>query len=281
MKLEALDVLRCPACRGQLQAQVPAGQVELEEGELTCADCSRSWAVRSGIPQLVFPDELEGEELRSRKLWERVAPIWGTIAAATNAIRGLDGTRERHQLVDRLELRPGGAVLEIAAGAGDNLAIIARRAGGREAVFGVDLSPRMLRKAQGKLRSLPHPPELVYGNSGFLPFADEAFDAVLDGFGMKYYSDKRRAMEEMLRVVRPGGKVVITELGLPAGKRRTLRQRLLLLWIPQFGEPPPLDQVPRLAEGVKVDWDGPETAYTLEFRKAGRTEIDDKGRRKQ
>ena len=45
------------------------------------------------------------------------------------------------------------------------------------------------------------------------------------------------------------------------------RQRLLLLWIPHFGEPPPLDHVPVQAEGAKVQWDEPETAYVLQFRK--------------
>lgn len=270
MKMEALELLRCPACRGRLQFQPAGDQEAIEDGDLTCSGCSGHWPVRSGIPELVFPHELKGEELRSRRLWDRVAPFWGAIGAATNIIRGVDDARERHGLIDRLELPSGGAVLETAAGAGHNLAIIAEQAGERVSVFGVDLSPRMLQRAQRRFSNISIPPALILGNTVFLPFADRAFDSLLDGFGMKYYSDKGRAMEEMLRVVKPGGKVVITELGLPAGKRRTPRQRLLKLWIPGFDEPPPEDRVPVQAENVIVDWDGPETVYVLEFRKPAR-----------
>ena len=92
-------------------------------------------------------------------------------------------------------------------------------------------------------------------------------DAVLDGAGIKYYPDKKRAMREMLRVVRPGGKVLITELGMPVGRRPTLRQRLLLLWIPGFREGPPLDAVPADATDVQLKWDAAETYFALEFRR--------------
>jgi ubiquinone/menaquinone biosynthesis C-methylase UbiE len=128
----------------------------------------------------------------------------------------------------------------------------------------------MLELARRKLGDLPRPPQLVLGNSQHLPFADGLFDAVLDGAGIKYYSDKARALREMLRVVKPGGRVLVTDVGMPAGSRPSLRQRLLLLWIPGFREGPPLDAVPTEARGVTLEWDAAETFFTLELQKASR-----------
>ncbi len=71
----------------------------------------------------------------------------------------------------------------------------------------------------------------------------------------------------MMRVVKPGGKVLITELGMPPDKRPTLRQRTLLLWIPGFREGPPRDAVPSEATDVRLDWDDEETFFALEFRR--------------
>ncbi len=113
---------------------------------------------------------------------------------------------------------------------------------------------------------------LVLGNAVRLPFRDSAFDAVLDGFGMKYYSDKPRAVREMLRVVKPGGKVVITELGVPQKESLTVRQRLLRAWIPHFDEPPPMDAIPEGVGELSLSWDAHDTAYVIEFRKLERAD---------
>lgn len=272
MKLEVLEFLRCPACHGFLEVAQRPERTEQGDGELRCVACRRSWPVRAGIPHLVFPEELQEQDLRARTQWDRIAPLWSAILAATDLMRGLDGAQERKRLVERLELRDARAVLETAAGAGTNLELIARQAGDHISIFGTDLSQRMLSRASRKLRHLARSPELLLANTNALPFADDTFDAVLDGFGMKYYSDKARAIQEMLRVVRPGGTVLIAELGLPVGKRRTLRQRLLLLWIPGFGEPPPVDAVPSGVSNLRLEWDKHETAYTLQFRKPVQSE---------
>ena len=107
----------------------------------------------------------------------------------------------------------------------------------------------------------------MVGNAHYLPFADDVFDVVLGGYGTKYFTDKAQALREMLRVTRPGGRIVVADLGLPPGKRLTLRQRLLRLWIPGISEGPPMDAVPAEALDVKLDWDAHETAYVIEFRK--------------
>ncbi len=265
MRGEALKYLRCPACHGSLR---PSADVEeLVEGALTCDSCGRSWPVQGGIPHLVFPEELYGQDARSQRLWNRIARFWGAIAFISELMTGQRSMEERRRLVRRLQPRPGDAVLEIATGTGTNLKLIADEMPGEGTIFGMDLSPRMLAQAAGNLRDLRPPPHLVLANAVHLPFADTSFDGVLDGFGMKYYSDKPRAMLEMLRVVKPGGIVAVADLGLPQGKPLRFRQRLLSLWIPGMRDGPPVDVVPSSVTDLKVHWDAQEIMYTIEFRR--------------
>ena len=260
--------LSCPACGGSLAQTSPVGAPETEDSELRCVSCRRGWHVCGGIPDLTFPDELREQETNSRTFWNRIARLYDGINLFTGILRGVSVREERRQLIRRLGLGPGAAVLEVAAGTGSNLTLLAEEVGEKGIVLGLDLSARMLEIARRKVRDLPQPPQLVSGSSQYLPFPDGVFDAVLDGAGIKYYSDKRRALREMLRVVKPGRKVLVTELGMPPGGRPTLRQRMLLLWIPGFREGPPRDAVPGAATDVKVDWDIGETFYALEFRKS-------------
>ncbi len=265
MRREVLDFVWCPACEGTLE--IGGHSSAIEAGDLGCSGCGRRWPVEGGIADLVFPDELGADDAASRRLWDRIGRFYDWIGPATNVIRGVSLSTERRDLVARLGLARCGSVLEIAAGTGENLRVITEQASDQASVFGVDLSRRMISQAARKMAKMGRPVQLVLGNAMCLPFHDKGFDAVLDGFGMKYYSDKRRAIQEMLRVVNPGGRIVIAELGVPQGRSLSFRQRLLRAWIPHFDEPPPLDAVPEDVRDLTVTWDVHETAYVIEFRK--------------
>jgi len=211
--------------------------------------------------------KLRQEDAQSRAFWNQIARFYDAINALTGLMRGVSTPDERQELIRGLGLAPGSAVLEVATGTGRNLEFLADAVGDRGHVFALDLSPRMLGFARRRAERLRKRPQLALANSQHLPHPDGVFDAVLDGAGIKYYPDKARAMSEMLRVVRPGGKVLITELGMPPGRRPTLRQRLLRLWIPGFSEGPPRDAVPENATDIQLNWDDAETYYALEFRK--------------
>jgi len=266
MKLEVSAVLQCPACGGTL-APIGHDPAEAVNGTLLCGGCDHRWPVEDGIPDLVFPRELEEGDAASRSLWDRVGRFYGLISSLTNFMRGVSGSSERGDLIDRLGLRPKSAALEIAAGTGENLLAMTDQIGSEGCVFGVDLSWRMIRQAKRKLSKAGRPVNLVLGNAARLPFRNGTFDAVLDGFGMKYYPNKNQAIREMLRVVKPGGKVVIKDLGLPESESLGIRQRLLRAWIPHFDEPPPLREIPDDVRDLSVSWYAHNTAYAVEFRK--------------
>jgi SAM-dependent methyltransferase len=108
--------------------------------------------------------------------------------------------------VARLDLAPGERVLDVACGTG-NVAIPAARAGAE--VVGVDLVPSLL--AQGRLAAAEEGLDVRFETADCeaLPYADASFDAALTMFGAMYAARPERAAAELLRVVRPGGRIAM------------------------------------------------------------------------
>jgi len=105
--------------------------------------------------------------------------------------------------VAALRLAAGERVLDVACGTG-NAALVAHRAGAT--VTGLDASPRLLEVARERLPA----GEFVQGDAARLPFEDGSFDAAVSVFGVIFARAVERAVSEMARVVRPGGRVAIT-----------------------------------------------------------------------
>ncbi len=142
-------------------------------------------------------------------MFDRIAPVYDVMNRVMTA--GLDQRWRRATAL--AVVRPGDRVLDAACGTGD-LAIAAAKAGGN--VTGLDFSRRMLERAGRKAPAL----EWVEGDLLELPFADESFDAVTVGFGVRNVADLERALAELHRVLRPGGRLGILEITHPRGPLR-------------------------------------------------------------
>jgi demethylmenaquinone methyltransferase/2-methoxy-6-polyprenyl-1,4-benzoquinol methylase len=107
-------------------------------------------------------------------------------------------------------------VLDVATGTAD-LAILTAQAEPTATVVGIDPSERMLDIGREKVarRGLSGRVELRSGDAEALPFEDASFDAVSIAFGIRNVPDRDRALGEMARVTRPGGRVVVLELSEP------------------------------------------------------------------
>jgi demethylmenaquinone methyltransferase/2-methoxy-6-polyprenyl-1,4-benzoquinol methylase len=141
-----------------------------------------------------------------RAMFDRIAPVYDAMNRTMTA--GLD--RRWRRITAASVVQPGDAVLDACCGTGD-LAIADARAGGR--VTGLDFSERMLERARRKAPEL----EWVSGDLLTLPFADASFDAATVGFGVRNVDDLARALAELRRVLRTGGRLGILEITRPRG----------------------------------------------------------------
>jgi ubiquinone/menaquinone biosynthesis C-methylase UbiE len=126
-----------------------------------------------------------------------------------------------------------GEVLEVAIGTGLNLPCYPAEV----TLTGVDLSEGMLAIARDRARRLGHPVTLRAGDAEALPFAEASFDTVLCTFGLCAIPDPAAAVGEMVRVLRPGGRLILVDH--VASSSRIVRglQRLVeLASVPLAGE---------------------------------------------
>ena len=108
-------------------------------------------------------------------------------------------------------------ILDLACGTGD-FAIAAARSIARSMVTGADLTPEMLEVMAGKVKAegLEDRIEMEVGDGENLRFEDGSFDRVSIAFGIRNFENKEKGLREMLRVLRPGGRLVLLELSLPS-----------------------------------------------------------------
>jgi demethylmenaquinone methyltransferase / 2-methoxy-6-polyprenyl-1,4-benzoquinol methylase len=104
-------------------------------------------------------------------------------------------------------------VLDLAGGTGDVAMRIVRAGGAGTSTVICDISPEMLEVGRGKVEAagLSDRISLVEGNAEMLPFADRSFDGVTIAFGIRNVTHIDRALTEMYRVLRPGGRVLVLE----------------------------------------------------------------------
>jgi len=110
-------------------------------------------------------------------------------------------------------VRSGDRVLDLAGGTGDIAALLLPRVGDAGHVVLGDINAAMLHAGRNRLLDRGFVRNLDYAqlNAETLPFADRSFDAVTIAFGLRNVTDKQRALGEMHRVLKPGGRVLILE----------------------------------------------------------------------
>jgi ubiquinone/menaquinone biosynthesis C-methylase UbiE len=141
------------------------------------------------------------------------------------------------QFVNRLAIRPGESVLDVGCGAG-TLAIQVARAGGR--VSGIDIAPYVIAEARLEARAAGCNIEFDVGDAESLPFVDHQFDTTVTMFGAMFAFRPERAAAELVRVTRPGGRVVMANW-TPEGFAGQFRLVHTSLMPPLADAPSPLD----------------------------------------
>jgi demethylmenaquinone methyltransferase/2-methoxy-6-polyprenyl-1,4-benzoquinol methylase len=122
--------------------------------------------------------------------------------------------RWRERAADLARLAPGGRALDVATGTGDLALALSRRVGPAGEVIGADFSDGMLARARAKATGVPGL-RFEHADALALPYGDGEFDAATVGFGARNFGDLERGLAEMMRVVRPGGRVVVLEITTP------------------------------------------------------------------
>lgn len=152
---------------------------------------------------------------------KRVASVFDSVAARYDLMNDLM-SGGIHRLWKRFTIqqsgiRPGQRVLDIAGGTGDLTRQFSRRVGNRGQVVLADINASMLEVGRERLTNQGYVGNIEYVqcNAECLPFPDNDFHCLTIAFGLRNVTDKQAALNEMVRVLKPGGKALILEFSKP------------------------------------------------------------------
>lgn len=210
MKRATIDLLGCPICHGHLDVYCAEPNANpCLAGNLYCKPCSTNYSIVDGIPHFITPETLNGFNRRFSRMYDWFSWGYRLFSKVAFAYIGMDEQTGRREITDRLEPR-GGKVLEVSIGPGVNLPGLLNRPDVGE-VFGLDISLGQLRRCQNYLRQKSWSVELFLGNGEQLPFQDNSFEAVFHVGGINFFNDKKTAIQEMIRVAKPGARILIAD----------------------------------------------------------------------
>ena len=152
---------------------------------------------------------------------DRIAPMFDAIAGRYDLLNTvLSGGLDRYwrrRAIGSLQLSGRETLVDVCTGTADVAIAGARGTRGARRVVGIDFAGEMLRHGAGKVRRLALADRimLVRGDAMRLPVKDGSSDAVTIAFGIRNVQEPSLACRELLRVLRPGGRLAILEFGLP------------------------------------------------------------------
>jgi ubiquinone/menaquinone biosynthesis C-methylase UbiE/uncharacterized protein YbaR (Trm112 family) len=240
MNLNAADVrlLACPDCLGSLDWVGLEEQGALAHGTLRCAPCGVAWPLEAGLPHLFRKEAIRGNDRVLGLFYDNIPWMHDPATEFLNfqLLQKTSLARFRERYLRRLELaslepRPDGQpvrILEVGVGSGANLPLISKQLprGLNVEVWGLDLSPGMMAECRKRLRREPLPGvRLLLGDVHSLPFPDHTFDRILEVGGTGGFREPPRAMREMIRVARPGARMVVVDEQLDPHRAHSLLHR--------------------------------------------------------
>lgn len=153
---------------------------------------------------------------------EKIRDLFNSIAEDYDKLNhilslGVDRTWRKRAIKCIAEDKPQ-RILDIACGTGDFSLEIARRTNPETMIVGLDLSEGMLEVMDRKVAEagLSGRISTRQGNSEAMDFADDSFDRVTIAFGIRNFENRETALKEILRILKPGGRLVILELSVPS-----------------------------------------------------------------
>ena len=152
---------------------------------------------------------------------QRVRSVFASVAAkydVMNDVMSFGVHRLWKQFTLSLTgLRPGQRALDVAGGTGDLALGMLRQVGKQGSVVLSDINPNMLERGRDRLLDMGAAGnvECLVADAERLPFDDNSFDCVTIGFGLRNVTDKAAALNSMLRVLKPGGQLLILEFSRP------------------------------------------------------------------
>jgi ubiquinone/menaquinone biosynthesis C-methylase UbiE len=264
-----LNILKCPKCDKKLQLNngFEAG-ADIADGELVC-EKGHVWPINQGIPSLVHPPISE-EDAKWISDYDQMAENYDELVKQYDDWLGIDMMKEREQFNMFIPIEGPCSIIDVSIGTGANFVALNNQFKdqmGRFNLYGMDLSTGMLSVSQRKFKDASLSVSLTHGSVFSIPLQEHLFDIVLHSGGINTFSDIPGSLNEMLRIAKPGGIIIVVDEGVSPQKRETEEGKAIIKANSLFAARPPLEHIPEKAKDVEVTYIMNETFYQIVFKK--------------
>lgn len=212
----------------------------------------------------------------------RVGEVFHSVASRYDVMNdlmsmGVHRIWKRYTL-ERTGVRPGMKILDLAGGTGDLAGAFAPRVGPKGQIVVCDINASMLEAGRDRMLDEGHVGNLdfVQADAEQLPYPDDYFDRVTIAFGLRNVTRKERALVEMRRVIKPGGRVLVLEFSQPMAPLRPIYDIYSFKMLPLMGKlvANDADSYRYLAESIRMHPDQETLAGMMRDAGLERVEYD-------
>jgi len=207
LSAETVSLLRHPQTREPLRYETNTTQSGCFQEWLLANESGERFPIEDGIPIFVQPNDVVGLNKKYRTFYQLSAPMYDFFVRLYGYLWGGSEALWRQEFLRELEINEGDRVLEVSVGTGGNLRLIPQTV----EYFGLDLTRGMLKQCRRNLRRWQRSATLFNGNAERLPFDDASFDVVFHVGGINFFNDQEAAIREMIRVAKPGAKILVVD----------------------------------------------------------------------
>jgi ubiquinone/menaquinone biosynthesis C-methylase UbiE/uncharacterized protein YbaR (Trm112 family) len=264
MKRETLEVLRSPATGEPLELELKDGK------EVLVSASGEPYPIVKGIPVFLGANDVVDMNIKFMKMYNWFSHIYDPMERIYGLfLFKMDTVNGRRSMVKSLEMREGCRVIEVSIGTGVNF-LAMREDFPRDArLYGLDISMRMLARCRRNARRWKLDIELINGMAEALPLKDESFDVVFHVGGINFFNDKKKAIEEMIRIAKRESRLLISDETEKYTKETYERSITVGKYYANRAEEVkvPLDVIPKDMEEVTSELVADERFYVITFRK--------------
>lgn len=163
--------------------------------------------VINGIKSYIDSTDIDGQNKKYQKMYDRIAPFYNFANKIYFLLKFKGEANYRKQFLNELEIINRHKVLEVSCGTGDNFPYLPQNID----LHGLDISLGMLKKCKKHLKKWKLQANLYHASAEKLPFQNETFDVVFHVGGINFFNDKKKAIDEMIRVAKKGTKIVVVD----------------------------------------------------------------------
>ncbi len=267
MKKKNKDFYRCPFDNSKLSLRNEEINGDEVVTGILVSENGNEYLITNGIPDFTWPKELSELDEHERGVYDKLAKEYDKFASIPFQTFKADENEIRENIVDRLNLKTDSRVLEIGCGDGRGAKHIAKRLGSDSEFYLQELSLAFMSNAMKRLTPFEEKLDLNFSiaSAMYLSFPDDYFDAAHHFGGLSTFSDPAQCLREMVRVVKPGGKILVGDESMGLWLRDTEFGKIMMNSNPLFKYKIPYEDIPVEARNVKVEWIMMGAFFLLEF----------------